>query len=185
VRMKAGPVGIRGLALLAAAGIAGLILGMHGWSARRTGLAASAAGGLGARSATAPPHRTAGPRPSASPGTAASPAPSGTAAPSPGGTGPLLRSEPYASYAYQVWPGTPGTAARQAMTGLAISVSRQSGGITVRAGANGQPPTAHTYRGGAKVYVVETTLGDDSGDSDYNLGDDGLIVTDAQGRIVQ
>jgi hypothetical protein len=39
VRIKAGPVGIRGLALLAAAGIAGLILGMHGWSARRTGLA--------------------------------------------------------------------------------------------------------------------------------------------------
>jgi hypothetical protein len=35
------------------------------------------------------------------------------------------------------------------------------------------------------VYVVEASLGDDSGGTDYNLGDDGLIVTDAQGRILQ
>jgi hypothetical protein len=35
------------------------------------------------------------------------------------------------------------------------------------------------------VYVVESSPGDDSGSSDYNLGDDGLVVTDAQGRIVQ
>jgi hypothetical protein len=34
------------------------------------------------------------------------------------------------------------------------------------------------------VYVVEASMGDDSGNSDYNLGDDGLIVTDAAGRVV-
>jgi hypothetical protein len=27
-------------------------------------------------------------------------------------------------------------------------------------------------------------MGDDSGSSDYNLGDDGIVVTDAHGRIV-
>lgn len=168
--IKVGPVGIRGLALLVATGIAGLVLALHGWSARHTGLA-SAAGGLSGRNATSPPHRPAGQQPSAGP--------------TPGRSGPLLSSEPYASYAYQVWPGTPGTAARQAMAGLTISVSRQKLGINVKAGANGQPQTAHTYPGGARVYVVETALGDDSGNSDYNLGDDGLIVTDARGRIVQ
>jgi hypothetical protein len=41
------------------------------------------------------------------------------------------------------------------------------------------------YPLGARVYVVEASLGDDSGNSDYNLGDDGIIVTDAHGRIVQ
>ncbi len=55
----------------------------------------------------------------------------------------------------------------------------------VTAGANGQPSAApHFYSGGARVYVVEASLGDDSGDSDYSLGDDALVVTDAQGRIL-
>jgi hypothetical protein len=36
-----------------------------------------------------------------------------------------------------------------------------------------------------RVYVVEASLGDDSGNSDYSLGDDGLVVTDAQGRIIR
>lgn len=178
--IKVGPVGTRGLALLVATGVAGLILGIHGWSARHEGFAAATGGGLGTGSTTAPPHH-----PSASPGTTASPTPGGTASPTPGGKGPLLSSEPYASYAYQVWPGTPGAAARRAMTGLTVSVTRQNGGITVKAAANGQPQNAHTYHGGTKVYVVETALGDESGNSDYNLGDDGLIVTDAGGRIVQ
>lgn len=175
--VKVGPVGVRGLAVLAATGVVGLILGMHGWSARHVGLVAGTGGGLGARNATAPPHRPARQHPSAGPVT--TPSPSG------GGTGPLLSSEPYASYAYQVWPGNPGAAARQAMTGLTISVTPRGGGITVKAGANGQPQDTHTYPRGAKVYVVETALGDESGNSDYNLGDDGLVVTDAQGRIVQ
>ena len=35
------------------------------------------------------------------------------------------------------------------------------------------------------MYVVEASLGDDANNSDYNLGDDGLVVTDSSGRIVQ
>jgi hypothetical protein len=31
----------------------------------------------------------------------------------------------------------------------------------------------------------QATLGEDSGSTDYNLGDDGLVVTDARGRIVR
>lgn len=72
------------------------------------------------------------------------------------------------------------------MIGLSISVRRQHSGISVVAGVTGQPPTApRAYPAGARVYVVEAALGDDSGSSDYNLGDDGLVVTDAGGRIVQ
>ena len=100
--------------------------------------------------------------------------------------GPLLSSEPYAQYAFQVWPGTPTAAAKAALTGLSVTVRSQAGGLLVTAGVNGQPAGApHVYRGGVRVYVVEATMGDDSGASDYNLGDDGLVVTDAQGRIVQ
>jgi hypothetical protein len=168
--------GVRGLALLAITGVVGLILAVHGWSARRSGFVASMAGGL---SAASPTPSTAGGGSAAGP---SRPAPSPSAS---GGAGPLLGSEPYASYAFQVWPGTPSASAKQAMTGLTISATRQGHGITVKAGANGQPLAAHTYPNGARVYVVESSLGDDSGGSDYSLGDDGLVVTDATGRVVQ
>ena len=71
------------------------------------------------------------------------------------------------------------------MTGLSISVHRTGSGISVKAGASGQPGADHAYAGGARVYVVEASMGDEAGNSDYNLGDDGVVVTDAQGRIVQ
>jgi hypothetical protein len=180
-------VGIRRALVLAAAGIAGIVLAVSGWSARHVGLAA-AAGGLSASSAPSSPPASGAP--SAGPATgrssaAPSASPGHTASPS-APAGPLLSSEPYASNAYLVWPGTPSAAAKQAETGIRISVSRIKDGISVTAGVNGQPPpAAHTYVNGAKVYVVESSLGDDSGDTDYNLGDDALVVTNAQGRVVQ
>ena len=77
-------------------------------------------------------------------------------------------------------------AAQQAATGLTISVTRQPGGIVVRAGVAGQPTgPAHFYANGRGVYIIESSLGDDSANVDYNLGDDGLVVTDAHGRILR
>jgi len=118
----------------------------------------------------------------------ASPAPPASPSAQPSATaslGPLLSSEPYASIAFLVWPGTPSPTARQAMSGLVVSVTRQVGGIAVRAGVAGQPlPPVRFYASGGKVYILESSLGDDSSDLDYNLGDDGLIVTNLQGRIV-
>jgi hypothetical protein len=56
----------------------------------------------------------------------------------------------------------------------------------VEAGVAGQPPQpARFYPTGTAVYVIEAAMGDDSGNSDYNLGDDGLVVTDSQGRILR
>lgn len=190
-RMPAGPAG---LTLLAATAIAGVILAVHGWSGRHSGLAA---GALGA--ATSPANATTGP---ASPARTATPAGPGkadrrtgsrpVASPAPSGSsaaarpGPLLRSQPYASYSFRVWPGTPSAAARAALTGLTVKVRRHGSGITVTAGVSGQPAAApRFYPQGARVYIVEASLGDDSGNSDYSLGDDGLIVTDATGRVVR
>jgi hypothetical protein len=100
--------------------------------------------------------------------------------------GPLLSSQSFAPYSYRVWPGAPSPAARAALTGLSISVSRQGSGVLVTAGVSGQPRGApHFYPSGARVYVVEASMGDDSGTSDYNMGDDGLVVTNAQGRILK
>jgi len=64
-------------------------------------------------------------------------------------------------------------------------VRRTANGISVTASVVGQQVTPHVYTCGTKVWVIEASLGDDSGNTDYNLGDDGLIVTNAAGRILQ
>ena len=170
VHMRVGgePVGRWGAALLAITGIAGLGLAVHGWSARAVAVTPVLAGG--SRPAAAPPSA---PSPSA-------PSPSAS------GPGPLLSSEPYASAAFRIWPGPVSPAARQALTGLSVSVRRQGASLAVTARVNGQPAgPPRLFPGGARVYVVEASMGDDSGSSDYSLGDDGLVVTDGRGRIVQ
>jgi hypothetical protein len=181
VSLRIGPVGPRGLAVLGATAILGLVLASHGWSTYHgTTTPGSLAGGGTTHVASTPPTR---------PTAAAHSHPAGpTTGPSGSASspGPLLSSEPYAQYAFQVWPGTPNAAAKAALTGLSVTVHSQATGLSVTASVNGQPAaTPHLYSGGARVYIVEASMGDDSGASDYNLGDDGLVVTDAQGRIVQ
>jgi hypothetical protein len=169
------PLGPRGLALLGLTGALGIVLAVHGWSTRHTPAAYRA---LGGSAASTTPATTPAATPSATPGA--------TQGPQASKPGPLLSSQSFAQYSYLVWPGQPRSSAKQAMTGLTIKVRPQGGGISVTAGVNGQPGTTpHFYVAGARVYVVEASMGDDSGNSDYNLGDDGLIVTNAQGRILQ
>src|SRR5215472_4395092 len=131
------PAGPRRAALLATAAVAGLLLAVHGWSGRHSGLTpgALAAGG-------APPPAPARSSPPAGPARSSRPAPAPAASrASPAARpGPLLSSEPFAAWSYQVWPGPPGAAARAALAGLSVSARRDGGGLSVTAGVNGQPP---------------------------------------------
>jgi hypothetical protein len=190
MRLGGETVGRWGLVVLVVTGVAGLVLAVHGWSGRDASAAPSLAGSRPG-AASAPPSGAA----RSSPSSRASPAgaPAGPAAHAPGAVGsssappgPLLSSEPYASVAYQIWPGPVSPAASQALSGLEISVHQRASGLAVAAAARGQGPAAsHLYPGGVLVYVIEASLGDDSGNLDYSLGDDGVVVTDAHGRIVQ
>jgi hypothetical protein len=172
-----------GIALLAVTAVTGIFLAVHGWSGRHSGVAPGALAGAGSSSAAVA-------RPSPPTASASSSVP--TAAPRASGAsptarpGPLLASQSYARYAFRVWPGTPSAAGRAALTGLSIAVHRQGSGLSVTAGVSGQhTPAPRFFPQGARVYVIEASLGDDSGNSDYSLGDDGLVVTNAQGEILQ
>jgi hypothetical protein len=175
-------VGPLGLALVIVTAAAGIVLAVHGWSGRHAGQPPGALAGPG----PGPAARTSPAlRPAASPATSAAGPRPRTASPA-ASPGPLLSSQQYAAYSFRVWPGTPGADARAALTGLSVTVRRHGSGILVTARVNGQPGGApRLYANGALVYVVEASLGDDSGATDYSLGDDGLVVTDTQGRIVQ
>ena len=170
MRVAGDRVGPRGLAVLAMVAVGGVALAAHGWSARHAVLTP---GPLAAGSPTASATRAATPAPGANHASRVT-------------AGPLLSSQSYASYAFLVWPGVVSPPARAAMTGLTISVHRSGGGISVTAGVSGQPaPSPTLFPTGVKVYVIEASLGDDANDTDYSLGDDGLVVTDSSGRIVQ
>ena len=162
-------MGPRGLTVLSIAGIAGIIFGISGWTQRDAGLVTPSA------LAPQPPAATGSPSAGAS-------QPAGPAGPA----GPLLAAEPYASYAYQVWPGTVSADGRLALDGFSLTVTRKAGGITVNAIQDGEKMTgaSHFYPGGAKVYIVDSSLGDEGGSVDYNLADDGLVVTNAQGQVL-
>ena len=170
----------RGLALLAVTGLVGVGLAIHGWSVRGSaGLPGPIAGRAPSVSSPAATPSTSVAPSSRQVGPTARPSPSITA-------GPLLSSQSFAQYAFEVWPGTPSSAAKTALTGLSVLVTREGNGIKVKAGVVGQASTsAQFYPNGAKVYVIEAALGDESGNTDYNLGDDGVIVTDAAGRILR
>jgi len=187
MRIGGESVGARGITVLAVAGVVGIVLGIHGWSVRHNGLHPSLAGPQASPSATARPSPTSAADQSSAPTqgpVAAGPAPTSSAtAPA---AGLKLSAQAYARYAFEVWPGPVSQSARTAATGLVVSVRRRDSGIMVAAGVAGQSkPVTRFYPAGAKVYVIEAALGDDSGNTDFNLGDDGLVVTDSQGRIVQ
>ena len=188
MRITGETVGPRGVTVLAVSAVVGLLLGVHGWSGRHNGLP-SALAAPGPSPSAAPKARPASSSaaPTQGPSTQSPPTQGPTAAGSPAPSpGPKLSSQSYASYAFQEWPGPASAAAKAAATGLVITVRKHGSGIMVTAAVAGQPaPAARFYPAGVKVYVIEATMGDDSGNSDYNLGDDGLAVTDSQGRILQ
>jgi hypothetical protein len=175
----AGRVGPRGLLLLGVTGIIAVVLAVYGYG---RGTVVAVSGPVGPASPVG-----AGGRPS--------PAPTRSSAPSAGASsssgqrlGPLLSSTQYASYAYQVYPGKASRQARLATAGFDVSIQPTgSGSVTLSISASGSSQGAQTktYPASDRVYFIEATFGDDSGNADYSYSDDGVIVTDAHGRIVK
>lgn len=177
MRLGSESVGRWGLVILVVTGVVGGVLAVHGWSTRSTALPRITLGNSPSPSST--PTTT----PSAQGPTAPSQSPSPSSS---DGNRQMLSAQPYASSAFLIWPGTPSAAAKAALTGLSVSVKRLGSALIVTANVNGSPPQSpRRYDGGARVYVIEASMGDDSNNSDYNLGDDGLVVTDSKGGIIQ
>ena len=179
MRLGSEQVGLRGLMLVGAAGLAGLALAIHG-----------SGHGLTA----APRSSLAKPSGSASGGTAKAPThhpTSTTSQPSSGAAhqklGPPLSSTQYASYAYRLYPGQPDAQATAATAGFHIEVTPGPSTIKVTVSGAGVKNGSQTltYPASDRVYFIEASFGDDSSNAEYNFGDDGIVVTDATGRIVE
>jgi hypothetical protein len=162
-------VGPRGISVLAIAGIAGVLFGVSGWNQSRADVVSAPP-----VTASSSPAATAGSSPAAS-----SPPPAATG---PAAAGPQLSSMPYASFAYEVWPGPVSADGKIALSRWTLTVTRQAGGITVKAAHDGQAMTSvsHFYPGGAKVYILDSQLSNNAS----GTTDEGLEVTNAQGQVL-
>ena len=154
-------VGPRGLSVLSIAGVAGLLFGVVGWKQAGIDTAAAAQAPVGTSSPSA---------------AATVPASAAAAA------GPLLSSMPYAPFAYLVWPGPVSANGKLAMSRWKLTVTRQTGGITVQAAEDGQSMTSvsHFYPGGAKVYILDSDLGANA----PGTTNEGLEVTNTRGQVL-
>ena len=188
MRIAGETVGARGAIALSTAAVMAAILAVHGYghpgSLGLVGSTTITGAHTGRPTAAPSPQPQSSGTGSATPGSSASPA----AAPSASATpGPLLSSTPYAAYTYQLYPGTPSTSARVALAGFSFK-ARNSGSsvqFTLFISGGSQAPITKSYPANDHVYFVEANLGDDSANTEYNFGDDGLVVTDASGRVVQ
>ncbi len=79
------------------------------------------------------------------------------------------------------------TQAQAALAGFQISTKTIGSNInlTISVAGSSQQPTTKTYPATDRIYFIEANFGDDSAGSEYNLGDDGVVATNASGHIVQ
>ncbi len=181
------------LALVLAVGAA---LGVHGLNAPKIpGVSLSggttAAGGSPAASSAAASSQTQGSSSASQSSSGNSQNTSGSSgsaasSPAPASKGPLLSSTQFAPFTYEIYP-TAASQAGLAEDGFSITVKPgQSGGKTLVVGAAaGGTLATKSFLNTDRVYWIETSYGDDAPGQDANYGDDGYILTDAQGYITQ
>ena len=198
MRLGTEQIGRRGLAVLAVTGAVGIGLAIHGYGHGELLATSGGVNPLGtgsgnghstppassSQSASTSSSQSASTSSSQSTATAKPPAAASTT-PS-RKLGPLLASTSYGQYAFRVYPGPETSRTRLAVAGFAINVSPRAGALqlSVATVGSGQAPQTSMIRPGDRVYFIEATLGDDSGDQDYNFGDDGVVVTDAKGHVI-
>ncbi len=96
--------------------------------------------------------------------------------------------------ATQIWPFTyevyPSASSQltQADAGFQISVHPASASerkVVIRSQLGGSTALQQNFQASDRAYWIETSYGDDAPGQDANLGDDGFVLTDAQGYITQ
>lgn len=177
-------IGSKGLAVLLVAAVSSVGLALHGYG--NGGTASSVALGTSGSSSTSTTATTQANSPKSSSSAKSTPGGGSTTTTTPK-LGPVLSSTQYASYAYKLYPGTPSSKAKLATAGFNVKVTPSGSNIVVSvslAGSTSSPQTS-TIQKGDSVYFIEASFGDDSGNSDYSGGDDGLVITNPQGRVIE
>lgn len=100
--------------------------------------------------------------------------------------GPALSATRYARAAHQLYPGPIDRQTQEALIGFNVSFQHHESQVMMTLSVKGRsdPPVQRTYDASDKIYFVETNMDDDDNNKEMNFGDDGIVATDAQGRII-
>ena len=174
------------LALLLAAGAA---LGVHGLNAPQVpGVALSGSqNAAGASAAAGAKQSGSASSQGASTGSGQGTTTAAASSPPAHQKGTLLSSTQVAPFTYELYP-TLAAQATQAEDGFTITVTPGQGGknsLDIKGAAGGGSLVHRSILATDKVYWIETSYGDDAPGQDANFGDDGYVLTDAQGYVTQ
>lgn len=97
----------------------------------------------------------------------------------------LFENTQYFPYAYLVFPGQLSQQAQSAMDGFNMSViNLTNGSNSIKISVIGTTSSTNfVLKPGYKLYIIETSFGDDGYHFDSSLGDDGFVVVDPQGYL--
>jgi hypothetical protein len=93
----------------------------------------------------------------------------------------------YANKAYLISGDTLDSATQNAMSGFSMNKIVNTDGTTTISLSSSNPDyqnQSYTLQPGQKLYFIEKNLGDDGSGSEFNLGDDTALITDADGNII-
>ncbi len=99
----------------------------------------------------------------------------------------LFSGTPYYPYSYLVYPGPISSQAKAALAGFSLNQSQlrnSSSKVTITVTGTSQQQTL-VLAPGYRLYLIETTMGDDGFNFDSSFGDDGFVVVDQNGYVVQ
>lgn len=97
----------------------------------------------------------------------------------------LFADTQYAPYSYQIYPGPLSQQAQSALSGFNMTTTMLQGGsanVTLSLAGTNQSKSmilGQNY----KLYIIETTFGDDGFHFDSSLGDDGFVIVDPNGYV--
>ncbi len=96
-------------------------------------------------------------------------------------------TSPYAQFAYLISGNTLSPEAQHALTGYELVKAKQANGdtqITLHPTSTFAKPQVYALTLGEKFYLVDSALGDDSLERDYNPSDDKAIIVSRNGYVV-
>jgi hypothetical protein len=114
--------------------------------------------------------------------TAAAAAPS-----SPANTGTVFASWQYRQYAFEVYPGPISSDGQRALAGFDLSVQDQGATVllTFKALSSRYQDATVTVDKANTAYFIETSMRDDPNGQENQLNDDGVVMVDPQGYLLQ
>lgn len=97
----------------------------------------------------------------------------------------LFAGTQYYPYSYLIYPGPVSQQAQSALAGfnlISTTLQNSTAKITLTLVGSGQSQSI-MLKPNYKLYIIETTFGDDGYHFDSSLGDDGFVVVDPNGYV--